>query len=112
MMIQHQPPGVDGRGEPPHDIHCRCNECWEWLHSHHEPDHDGGYGGHFDDLCPLCLGDELPDDPILIQHETCYECSNFDGIGVLRELTGRTKVVNQRQDPTSAYEMTCGHWGI
>lgn len=107
MMIEHETRANDA----PHDIHCRCDECWEWLHSHHEPDHDGGYGGHFDDLCPHCLNEEPPHDPILIQHEPCYECAGFDGIGILRELTGRTKTVNP-VDPTSAYEMTCGHWGI
>lgn len=86
-----------------HALACHCDDCLEWLHSHHEMD------GHHADDCPLCEGQPLPHNPPIIDQRPCYTCK--PGEGVMRELTGRHRTI-MPADPTDSYELSCGHWGI
>lgn len=39
----------------------------------------------------------------------CYECGGFDGVTAPERAVVGLFVTNQRQDPTQAYELVCGH---
>lgn len=87
--------------DAPHSVVCRCDDCIDFIHSYHEV---------LTKDCPICdpTIDAGPR-PVIIRESPCYACE--PGKRVLRRETGRTKTVD-RADPTTAYELECGHWGI
>lgn len=91
-----------------HATECRCDDCKDWLHSHH---YDTATGEPTLVLsCTLCyppFGMHHPQHPI-IRDEVCTACEGSPR----RRLTGKTRTINERQDPTEAYELECGHWVI
>ena len=90
----------------PHELSCRCEDCTEWVHSHHEA--GGGQAEVFIDWkCAFCIpfpGEVFPE-PVIMT-ETCWTCNTK------QEFTGRERVIEAHRDPTATYELACGHWVI
>lgn len=90
-----------------HATNCRCDDCLDWLHSHHFDQRTGD--PDIDTRCPLCLPPDstrVSQTPI-IQTMTCYLCDNQPE----RRVTGKTTIIDNA-DPTTAYELECRHYAI
>jgi hypothetical protein len=91
----------------PHTLTCRCEDCTEWVHSHHEAAPEYGTEAFIDWNCRLCI--PFPgeaDAEVHIDTTECWECHTR------QEFTGREKIIEAHRDPTAAYELACGHWVI